>query len=266
MLSIPHGGRLGGVRRLALGNGSSGNGDEDDGESVSLPVVRELKNGAEISPCDEDHFVRPYADAIRDRLLFYFELNQMVHKPKLVALAGCGDGAGTSTLAAAVASSFASAGDGKILLVDMNSNEEEGLKAQFEGLPSGSLAQMVQSSTGHSASAHDTEKNLYLATVTSRGEGPRQFAPKKLYDLLPQFKASEFDYIIFDMPPISPTSPTVAMAGFMDKVLLVLDAEKTNREVIKRGYAELISGKADVSCICNRVRQRGPKWMMDEPL
>ena len=66
---------------------------------------------------------------------------------------------------------------------------------------------------------------------------------------------------LFDMPPLSPTSPTLAMAGFMDKVLLVVDAGKTKRDVIKRGYQDLVNSRADVSTILNKTRENLPSWL-----
>jgi Mrp family chromosome partitioning ATPase len=80
--------------------------------------------------------------------------------------------------------------------------------------------------------------------------------------MMPLMHASEYDYIIFDMPAVSQTSPTITMAGLMDKVLLVLDAENTTRDGLKWGYSELTKGQADVSCIFNKTRARGPDWLL----
>jgi succinoglycan biosynthesis transport protein ExoP len=101
-------------------------------------------------------------------------------------------------------------------------------------------------------------------TPGRNADGNGTFAPRNLYDLMPDLRASEFDYIIFDMPPVGLTSPTVSMAGLMDKVLLVLDSEKTDRDVLKRRYAELAAGKAHVSCIYNKVKRHGPRWLEGE--
>ena len=85
-----------------------------------------------------------------------------------------------------------------------------------------------------------------------------------LYELLPHFRASEFDYVIFDMPPMGQTSPTLAMAGLMDKVLLVVDGEDTSRDALKWGYSELVKGRADVSCVFNKARSHAPRWVAGE--
>ena len=91
-----------------------------------------------------------------------------------------------------------------------------------------------------------------------------QLIPKRFYDLVPHFKASSFDYIIFDMPPLSQSSATLAMATLMDKVLLVVEAGKSSQEVVKRAYAELAGAKAKVSAVFNKSRAYGPKWLQTE--
>ena len=68
-----------------------------------------------------------------------------------------------------------------------------------------------------------------------------QLIPRKFYDLMPHLKASDFDYIIFDMPPFSQTSITLPMARFMDKVVLVAEAEKSSKDIVKRANTELTS-------------------------
>src|SRR4029453_15866508 len=77
MLSIPYANARNG--HLALPpNGSHGN----PGALARRP--RNLK----LAPWETCHFIRPYCDAIRDRLGLYFELNHLTHKPKLVGIAG----------------------------------------------------------------------------------------------------------------------------------------------------------------------------------
>jgi hypothetical protein len=51
------------------------------------------------------------------------------------------------------------------------------------------------------------------------------------------------------------------MAGLMDKVLLVVESEKSDPNAIKRGYAELIAAKANVSAVFNKEKSYLPKWL-----
>jgi len=213
-----------------------------------------------LAPWETDHFIRPYCDAIRDRLGLYFELNHLTHKPKLVGVTSVSEEGGTSTLAAGLAASLSETNDGKVLLVDVNLGPEE-VHSFFKGKPAYPLNKALKPSDSI-ASASD---NLYLATVGSPNTGgPAQLGLKKFFDMMPNMKASDFDYIIFDMPPLDQTSPTWGMAAFMDKLLLVVEAEKNNREAIKRSYGKLITERSNVSVVVNKTRSYVPKWLDSE--
>ena len=214
------------------------------------------RHHSKLAPWEAGHFMRRYCDAIRDRLGLYFELNQLTHKPKLVGVASFSEAAGTSTLAAGLAASLSEMNDGKVLLVDVNQGPQ-GVHPFFKGKPAYPLTAALKPRT-EIASASE---NLYLATVGSPNAGPAQLGLKKFFDMMPNLKASDFDYIIFDMPRLAQTSPTWGMAAFMDKLLLVVEAEKNNREIIKRGYGKLVAERNNVSVVVNKARSYVPKWL-----
>ena len=114
-----------------------------------------------------------------------------------------------------LAAALSETGDGKVLIVDMNIGRPE-VHPFFRGAPACSLTEAL---VGAPAPAGE---NLYLAVAASPDAPDAQIIPKKFYDLVPHLKASDFDYIIFDMPPLSQTSITLSIAGFMDKVVLVV--------------------------------------------
>ena len=245
MLSIPYSSSRNG--HLALPpNGSPAN-------ALALPT---RPHHSKLAPWEAGHFIRPYCEAIRDRLNLYFELKHLTHKPKLVGVAAFSEAAGTSTLAAGLAASLSEANDGKVLLVDINLGPED-VHPFFKGKPAYSLNAALKR---HSAIASAAD-NLYLATVGSPNTGPAQLGLKKFFDMMPNLKASDFDYIIFDMPPLSQTSPTWGMAAFVDKLLLVIEAEKNKREIIKRGYGKLVAGRDNVEVVVNKTRSYVPKWL-----
>jgi uncharacterized protein involved in exopolysaccharide biosynthesis/Mrp family chromosome partitioning ATPase len=218
------------------------------------------ENSASIAPWEVDHFIRPYSEAIRDRLGLYFKLNGMTHKPKLVGVTGFSPGSGVSTLAAGLAAALSEMGDGKVLLVDVNVGSED-VHPFFKGKSAHSLTAALQPSTSMTSAAD----GLYLATVGRPSETPMPLALKKFFELMPNLKASDFDYIIFDMPALSQTSPTLGMAGFMDKTLVIVEAEKSNRDFVRRGYAELVAARANVSVVLNKLQTYVPKWLNDAP-
>jgi polysaccharide biosynthesis transport protein len=207
-----------------------------------------------LAPWDAGHFVRSYAEAIRDRLGLYFELHHLTHKPKLVGVAGFSEAAGTSTLAAGLAAALSETNEGKVLLVDASLGPNH-VHPFFKGKPAYSLNAALKANGPIDAAA----ENLYLATVGSANSGLAQLGLKKFFDLMPNLKASDFDYIIFDMPPLNQTSPTWGMAAFMDKVLLVVEAEKNSRDAVRRGYLRLMAERGNVSIVLNKTRSYGPK-------
>ena len=228
------------------------NHDDESGE-----FLEEAARGP-VSRWDPSHFIRPFADAIRDRVGYQFDINGIKHKPKLIALTGFSDDAGTSTLAASLAASFAETIEGKVLFVDLNGGNSQHDHRIEEGKPGESLE--IQG-PAREIGFMEQSKNLFVATIPTQGGTTKKFMPHKLYGLLPQFRSSEFDYVIFDMPLIGPTSPTQSMAGFMDKVLLVVDAGKTRRETLKRSYEELTKNNGNVSTILNKTSESLPSWL-----
>jgi len=211
-----------------------------------------------VAPWDAGHFIRRYAEAVCDRLILSFQLKNLTHKPKLVGLTGLSGGEGTSTLAASLAAELSKTGDGKVLLVDLNPDRSQA-HPFYDGKPALGLSDALDAN----GSLSSTAENLYFATGSSEAGGSMYLAPKKFYDLMPTLKASRFDYVIFDMPPVCRSSATLAISGCLDKLLLVVEAEKSDRNEIKRTYNEFVNAKADISCILNKTRVTGPKWLVN---
>ena len=140
-----------------------------------------LRGNGHSAPWESDHFIRPYSEAIRDRLVLYFQLNRMTHKPKLVAVTDCSRGAGASTLAGGLAAALSETGDGKVLLVDMNVGHPE-VHPFFRGTPACSLTEAL---VGAPAPAGE---NLYLAVATPPDAPQSPNHPKKIlrFDAAPQ--------------------------------------------------------------------------------
>jgi uncharacterized protein involved in exopolysaccharide biosynthesis len=166
-------------------------------------------NRQEISIVDRrGELLKPFCEAIRDRLGVFFETNNMAYKPKLVAVTGLAENAGSSTLAAGLAAAFSEISEGKVRLID------------------------------------------------------RPLSTKGFYNMLTEFKRSDLDYVVFDLPCLGDTSVTLPLARFMDTVLLVVEAEKSSRHAVKRAYAQL-AAKTNVSVVFNKSRSYG-RWLEGE--
>jgi succinoglycan biosynthesis transport protein ExoP len=221
---------------------------------------KKISGATALAPWDRQHPLRPFYEGLRDRLMVYFEANNLNHKPKLVAVTSCGNGAGVSSIAAGLAASLSETGDGNVLLVSMTGNQ--GAAQQFyKGQMGCGLDDALESDTKKDALI---EGNFYAVTEQADNEKMPSHLPKRLKGLMPKLKASDYDYIIFDMPPVSQISPTPKLAQFMDMVFMVVESEKTDRDVVKRAADLLAESKTDVGIILNKNHNYVPHRLVQE--
>jgi Mrp family chromosome partitioning ATPase len=206
------------------------------------------------------HPLHRFYEGLRDRLIVYFETRNLNHKPKLVAVTSCGAGAGVSSIATGLAASLSETGDGNVLLVNI-SGEQGAAQHFYKGKPGCSLDEALATDKKPGALV---KANLYTTTEQVDGDLLPANLPKKISTLMPKLKTSEFDYIIFDMPPVSQTSVTARLSGLMDMVLLVIESEKTNQDVVKRVNQLLTESKAKVSTVLNKTRSYIPSRLHQE--
>jgi Mrp family chromosome partitioning ATPase len=210
--------------------------------------------------------LQPFFEALRDRLISFCEIKNLTHKPKLVALTSCREGSGVSTLASGLAASLSETGDGNVLLVDMN---QQNGKAQhfFHGRLNCGLDDALESEKRSGALV---QENLYVVSEGRNGNGEgnhgklSRILPKRFTNLVPKLKASDYDFIIFDMPCVNQLSITPRLAKFMDIVLVVIEAEKTDRDVVKKAATLLAESKPVVGAILNKRRNYIPKNLQQE--
>jgi len=231
------------TKKLAAGSNGNGGGNGNDHA---------------LAHWDPVHHLQPYTDGLRERLLTYFEINDQAQKrPKLVGLTACAQGAGVTTLASGLAASLSRVGNGNVLLVDMNVNE--GVARSFHhGKPGCGLTETPGPDTA--AGGLEQEKhNLYLATLKRPESDEAVPLPVQSFNqLMPKLNASEYDYIIFDLPPVSQTSATPRYSGYMDLVLLVLESEKTGQQRAAKASTLMQESRAKVAAVLNKYRQHVP--------
>lgn len=253
-LSIPHTG-MNGHRRLR---------EAAKGEPLLLKVPDgevpeaagngscETSHRPETAPWNSSPALNPFHEALRDRLIVDFEVRNLTHKPKLLAVTSCGQGAGVTTIAAGLAGCLSEAGDGNVLLVDMN-REKAAAQQFWKGKSVCGLHEAL-----HDAHCTEVQDNLFVVTEITDGGGHRGNLPRQFTSLVPKLKASNYDYIIFDMPPVSQTSVTPRLAGFVDIVVLVLESEKTDMGVARQAGALLDGSKAHVCAVLNKTQAHVP--------
>jgi uncharacterized protein involved in exopolysaccharide biosynthesis/Mrp family chromosome partitioning ATPase len=226
---------------------------------LSIPAVERKKlsapgangYGPEALAADERPLIE-YHETLRDRLIGYFESVNLNHKPKLVAVTGLGHGSGVTTTAAGLARSLSETGEGNVLLVDMNI--DHGATQQFtNGRAVCGLDEIL-----HARGTAHVDQNLYIVAENSQSDRLSRNMPQRFTKLVPKLKASDFDYIIFDMPPVSQVSITPRLAGFMDMVLLVVESERNDRDGVQRATRMLADTRAHVGLVLNKTRRYVP--------
>ena len=235
-------------KRTTSGQGSVG------GVESNRPIA------AGVAPWDTDHQLRVYYEALRDRLITHFEVNNMTHKPKLIAVTSCSQGAGVTSTAAGLAATLSETGDGNVLLVDMNL--KQGAAHPFHmGRPACGLLDALESETRDPALV---QEKLYLASMNDTASTLPHILPRRFTHLVPKLKMSDYDYIIFDMPAISQISITPKLARYMDMVLMVIESEKTNRDVVEQANSLLAESNVSVKAVLNKYRSCVPRWLHQE--
>lgn len=215
---------------------------------------------AEVNAGNPRHPLRRFYEGLRDRLVVYFEMRNLAHKPKLLGVTSCAAGAGVSTIATGLAAALSETGEGNVLLVDMN--VEGGAAQHFhKGSPNCGLDSALKSETRDQALVHE---KLYVAAEPLGSDKLPQVLPKRFAALVSKIRTSDYDYIIFDMPPVAETTMTFRLAGLMDMTLLVIESGKTNPEVVKQVTALLAESKANVSTVLNKTRSYVPRWLHQE--
>lgn len=202
--------------------------------------------------------ISDYAEALRDRLMMYFQLHGLNHKPKLVGVTSCGKGAGVTTVASTLAASLSETGDGNVLYVDVNPDKGPSVHPFHRGKLMAGIRTALEQSTRETTKV---QENLYMVSLADPASGRVGVIPKTLAGLVPKMKASDYDYIIFDLPPITQTSATSKVAGLLDMTFVVLESEKTQSDLAKKAIDLLTESRANVAAVLNKHHRYMPKQL-----
>lgn len=216
-----------------------------------------------IAAWDDQHALNEHFEALRDKVITYFESKNLTHKPKLIAMTGLGKNSGVTTIASGLAGSLSKIGEGSVLLIDMTLGHETAQQF-YQGKNILNLDEVLDS-TENSAGAK-MNNNLYVVAEGTNGTKLPRIMPQRFNAIIPKLKASDFEYIIFDMPPVSAISSTPRLAAFMDIVLMVMESEKTNRDVANQALELLADSKTHLGAILNKTKAHVPKRLEQDLL
>ncbi|MGN6384736.1 MAG: GumC family protein [Verrucomicrobiota bacterium] len=245
LATIPRLGRNGHRKRLKAAK----NGD------IGKPAELYLENG-EIPPWDDNDPMMDYYEAVRDRVVMSYEGDP--HKPKIVGLTSCSKNAGVSRLATGLAASLSRDVERNVLLIGLEKNKVS-VSSFAKGRPSSGTPELNHNDESQAL----VQQNLSSLTTTGRNLAGASIV-QSFSDLLPKFKTADYDYIIFDLPPITQTSGSLRLASQMERTLLVVEAEETPKATVKRAKSLMATSKTQLYAVLNKTKSYGPKILHED--
>lgn len=102
-------------------------------------------------------------------------------------------------------------------------------------------------------------------TLLPAGKGPKNpaelLSSRRMKDLVGILK-NNFDFIIFDMPPVIPVTDPSVLGTQLDGVLMVVQAGRTQKNVIKHAEMLLQQARAKIlGCVMTHVEYHLPQYM-----
>jgi Mrp family chromosome partitioning ATPase len=181
--------------------------------------------------------------------------------PYVLGVTSCNTGEGVSTLTAGLALTLARSMNGHVLLVDANMHRARKPKLYSEDKLSTSLVHLKGDGQGNTLIL---QPNLYMMQTTDVSGEMVTTKPAVRVDALVDSirQNSSYACIILDMPPVMESALTARAASRCDSVVMVVEAERTHREVaIKAKKLLSQSGARLLGVVLNKHRHYVPKWL-----
>lgn len=152
--------------------------------------------------------------------------------------------------------------DKKILLID--ADMRKGKVAKYLGFnQTPGLCDILKGEVGPDATF--VSPSIDNLTVIPSGKTPKNPAEllgsKKMAGLLESLKA-RFDYIFIDTPPVMPVTDSCLLGALTDGVILVIQAGRTQRDIIKHAEQRLLQAHANLlGYIMTNIEYHLPQYL-----
>ncbi len=216
-------------------------------------------------PIKIDFDLEPYVEEQYQKLRLHLLPNAKRAAIKVVMVAATDHGEGGTTTAAILASTLARSANSKILLVDVNLRTPalEEVFEQGDGYKLMGLSDRVLSEAPLDQTIYETDiANLFFMPC-----GRAVTSPSYVFDNAPigemlSALREQFDFIIFDGSPLRDYSESSFLAEKMDGVILVVEAERTKTEVVRKIRKDLESTGVNIlGVVLNKKRNYIPDYL-----
>ncbi len=176
--------------------------------------------------------------------------------PQAIGVTSCAAGAGVSTVAVNLAVSAAAASDAPVLLIDGNTRDPD-VAQTFEIDSSPGFIHALSKTVAPLECVQQTQvSNLWvLPAGTEFGDDGLDVDPDEAARVLEDLKR-RFRTIVVDLPTAHDLTSCFALAGALDGVLLVVEAERTDGELAQQTKRQLDRAHAKVlGVVLNKARR-----------
>lgn len=194
---------------------------------------------------------------LRNTLLLAHEKNGV----RSVLLTGLSNGAGTTSVALAIATALSSDKKTSVLLVDANF-DRPGLHRVF-GTPEtpGLTSVLKDGASLDDVAVFPSTPQLVVVSAGKPAPGTT-LDYKRLAVAIAEVRDS-FSFILVDTAPVNSHSDVLLLSSYLDCVALVVEAERTQRHTVRDAIAELNRVQARIlGVVLNRQKNYLPKSML----
>jgi Mrp family chromosome partitioning ATPase len=139
--------------------------------------------------------------------------------------------------------------------------EKVSVTAFFKGRPQSEFAPEFDNQIEDGQSGVAPE----LYSLVQTGHSPQGTSIVQTFcDMIPRLRMSEYDYVIFDLPPVSETSGSLRLASQMERTLLIVESELTQKSKVER-VRDLLSGTSTrMFAVLNKTQSYGPQVLTEQ--
>ena len=204
----------------------------------------------------------PHQIAEEYRRLKHYLLSSVVdRKIKTLLFSSSTEGEGNSTVLSNYAITLASDGD-KVILIDANLRNPA-FHDLFSLDKKGGLTELLLEEKSLNDVIKQTRlKNLSVITSGIPHTNPSSIYKSQLLDSIIEQLKAHYDWILFDSPPINTCNDSTSLAGKVDGVMMVVQAEKIRWEVAQSAKERIENGKSKIlAVVLNRKIMHIPNWV-----
>lgn len=204
--------------------------------------------------------VREHYEAFKERLLLGTGGSKKA--PRVLAITSSHHDEGVSTIAANLATSLARPGDGQVLLIDADLRHPS-VHQIFESKLSPGLADILSDGQGsQGAIVPSPVQNLHILSAGVANANLLEiFESDGFTNLLNSIK-KDYRFVVIDLPAVNEASWAVRLARLCDGVGLVVEAERSRWEVVRKTKELLVNSNAKViGVVINKRRFYIPRWL-----